>query len=69
MADRDITWMWRIMEIRKNPELATHEDIINMTDDILLGIYTKNSNTSFADVGKNFINGQTESSESVKNVT
>jgi len=30
-------WMWRIMEIRKNPKCATEEEIIKLTDDILYG--------------------------------
>jgi hypothetical protein len=45
-------WMWRIMEIRKNPSLATPDDIVKMTDDILYKIYFGKSQTGIAEVGK-----------------
>ena len=32
---QEIEWIWKIMEIRKKPELASHDDIIKMTDEIL----------------------------------
>lgn len=32
-------WMWRLMEIRKNPSIATHEDVLKMADDIFYTFY------------------------------
>jgi hypothetical protein len=32
---QEIEWIWKIMEIRKKPELASHDDIVKMTDEIL----------------------------------
>lgn len=34
-------WIWRLMEIRKNPSVATHEDVLKMADDIFYTFYSK----------------------------
>ena len=45
-------WMWRIMEIRKNPSLATPDDIVKMTDDIIYKLYFGASNNEIAELGR-----------------
>lgn len=35
----DTEWFYRILEIRKNPDCATKEDILKMADDLFLSIY------------------------------
>jgi len=45
-------WMWRVMEIRKNPSLATPDDIVKMTDDILYKIYFGKSEADISELGR-----------------
>ena len=49
-------WVWRLMEIRRNPSIATSDDILKMADEIFYRFYTERVNGSQqADVSKNII--------------
>lgn len=44
----DTEWFYRILEIRKNPDSATKEDILKMADDLVLVIYGWQSENKIA---------------------
>lgn len=56
-------WMWRIMEIRKDPKCATDEEIVKLTDDILYGAFLTK-----ADSGIDHVNRATNGA-SIENIS
>lgn len=36
LKTQDTDWFFRILEIRKNPEMTSHEEILKMADDLVL---------------------------------
>jgi len=42
-------WQMRVMEIRKNPSLATEEDIRKLADDFFYSIYSRTFANNFAE--------------------
>ncbi len=55
-ADKDISWYYRILEIRKQPALATHEDILKLTDDVLLNLYMGSNSNPVSSLSTMLIN-------------
>ena len=44
-------WFFRVMEIRKNPDIATKEEIVKMTEDIIYMMYIPPTMQNVANYG------------------
>lgn len=55
-SNKDIEWYYRILEIRKEPSLATPEDILKLTDDVLMQLYFNGEKNSIPALGTSLIN-------------
>ena len=47
-------WFFRVMEIRKNPDIATKEEIVKMTEDIIYMMYIPPAIQNVANHGNKF---------------
>jgi hypothetical protein len=54
--NKDIEWYYRILEIRKEPSLATPEDILKLTDDVLMQLYFGGEKNSIFALGTSLTN-------------
>lgn len=50
--DNDPTWMYRIMEIRKDPACATPEEIQRLATDLIYSMYCTMPKNPFADLAQ-----------------